>query len=543
MTFYVAEIDVYAPAIADSAPSPGHLTAPAAVPEYTVVPESYETVRASDKGYRTLPSDTPSVAVYPPLLAEAFAIDRSVNLDPASTTMAAAWGRIRLANPDGRYDAIGASRNADARAVRILRGAKVWDAARRIHIDPSYGDLIPLFSGLAQPWFLSETSLDIPIRDATYWLDRPLQSSIYGGAGGYDGSADVAGLPKPKTRGGTFSRPIQNVLPVLIDPVNRIYQYNDGPGTVVRLMEGADPTNILFQADTTNLYSGSTSSGSYRTDNSRGLFQLGATPFRSITADVTGEFPAAGAQTTLADIARHLLTEDAAIPAGNVATTTFTATASAYPYEAGVYFGPSQVTGVQAVGALLASAGWKLAPRRDGTLAVFVPRDVAGETPVAALTPATIVTCVPTPVPSTVTPPAGRIRVGYERNWNPGMTDISPAVLAMTSKSFLATQDRLATWLSADVSYRRPSDPPPVTGALLVQGDAQATADRLGALWGVRRRVLSVTVPIEVGLAREIGDVVNVRFPADDLRNGRNGLVVGEQFRSMDSTITLMVLL
>jgi hypothetical protein len=48
---------------------------------------------------------------------------------------------------------------------------------------------------------------------------------------------DLAGKRKPKTRGGTALNPVRNVTPTLIDPTNLIYQYSDGPGTVVNLYE------------------------------------------------------------------------------------------------------------------------------------------------------------------------------------------------------------------------------------------------------------------------------------------------------------------
>jgi hypothetical protein len=540
--FYAVEVDVYAPAIASSPATPGFLTLPALTFDDPVMLESYETVYASDQGYRTLPTDTPAVRVYPPVLAEAFAVDRAVDLDPTSRGMSAAWGRIRLANTDGRFDSLIAGRNADGRAVRIYAGDKVFDATRGIYIDPSNAALTTLFSGLAQNWFLSETSLDIPLRDATYWLERPLQTSIYGGTGGYDGSADVAGLPKPKTRGGTTGNPIQNVTPVLIDPTNRIYQYNDAAGTVVAIAEGGDKTNITFQSNVSNLYSGSTNAGQYRTDNSRGLFQLGSTPVRTITADVTGQFPSAGVQTSLADIARYLLEEDCAVPAVNIDTSSFTATAAAYSYLAGFYFNATPTTCLEAVGFVLQSAGWKLIPLRSGALGVWVPQVASGSSPVAVLDTTVAQQCTPVSPPRSVTPPPLRLRVAHARNWTPNLPDISSAITDMNRKSFLGTADRIATALNPDTSYRRPTDPAPIGGGLLVQADAQACADRLMALWGPRRRLYSMPVPVSVGIAREIGHQVTVQWPADDLRNGKPGVIVGEQFRSADENMTLVVL-
>lgn len=541
--FYAAEIETYAPAVSGTSSTPAHATHAHAVPSDPTAPEVVGLIRASDSGYRTRPTDTPAVAVFPARMAEAFAIDRRINLDPGGAGLSASWGRVSLSNARGIYDNIAGTQNSDGRPVRIYAGQRTLDASRGLFLDPPFASLTPLFQGVAQPWALSESTLDIPFRDATYWAERPLQSTVYAGTGGYDGGADILGLPKPKTRGGTASYPVRDVRPVLIDAANRIYQYTDAAGSVVALYEGGD-TNIPFSANTTNLYAGSTPAGQYRTDNSRGLFQLGSSPVRTITVDVTGEFPTAGAVSSLASIARYLLAEDMQMPAGNIATAAFSALAAAFPYPAGAYFGATPIAGTDALAYLLAGAGFKLVPLRSGALSIMALRDVSAAVPVAAIGPAEAASCTPLPLPASVSPPAYRIRVGYQRNYAPALVDVSPAVTSMTRKSFLANEYRYAGWAGGAVllAYRRPNDPDPIGGALLVPADAQAAADGIGALWGVRRRLYAVSCPATTALAREIGDVIRLTWPADDLRGGQNGVIVGEQFRSVDSTSTLLVL-
>jgi hypothetical protein len=542
--FYAVEIDTYVPAVGGAAAAAAHGTRAHGTPADPSSAEVYGTIRASDTGYRGRSTDSGGMRVFPPLLASAFAIDRRVDLDPVGTGSAVAWGSVSLANPNGQWDSVVASQNSDGRAVRIYSGRKAFDPARGIWTDPAFADLALAFSGLATPWALTEITLDVPLRGAEYWLTQPLQSALYGGTGGLDGGADLTGLPKPKTRGGTSGNPVQNVPAVLVDPTNRIYQYSDGPGMVVAVAEGGDQTNIVFQTDVSDLYTGSTTPGHYRTNNARGLFQLGSTPVRTITADVTGAFPVAGTQTTLAAIVRYLLTEDTKLPAGNLDTTSFAAIDSAYPYLAGLYFGPAPVAGLDAAGAALAGAGMKMVPLRTGALSVLPMEPPGTHTPVATFTTANTVSVTPIPLPANVSPPPFRFRVGYAQNYNPNTTDVSPAVTSMDRKSFLAAQFRYAGWSSGAVltQYRRPNDPAPLPGPLLVLADAQAVANRLGALWGVRRRLYSVVLPRDVAIAREFGDTVTLVHPLDDLRAGQPGVVVGEQIRSADATITLMVL-
>lgn len=74
--------------------------------------------------------------------------------------------------------------------------------------------------------------------------------------------------------------PAQRVPPskiVLLDPPNRVYRITDS-GLIVTMIQDGPNDALRFQADVPNLYLGRTNPGSYRTDRSRGLFQLGSAP-------------------------------------------------------------------------------------------------------------------------------------------------------------------------------------------------------------------------------------------------------------------------
>lgn len=541
--FYTAEVDVYLPAATVAVVTPGHGTSPHGVLPISVTAAS-GTIYASDIGYRTLSSDAGGVVPYPPVLEAAFAIDRRINLEPSAPAAGAAWGAISLDNTGGRFNAIAATQNSDGRGVRIATGAKTWDTARGLWLDLTKAINQPLFYGIAEPWTLGVDTLDIPLRDATYWLEKPVQSNLYDGSGTYGGSADMKGKPKPKTRGGTNSWPVCNVAPVLIDPANLIYQYSDGPGTVVRLYEGAD-LNITFQADTANLYVGATTAGKYRTDNSRGLFQLGSLAQRQITADVTGQFPTAGVVTTGAAIARYLLSEDGALPGGYLDTATFAAIDASYPYTSGIYIAPDDgIDAINAAAFMVAGWGGKIFPKRDGTLSIFAPRTPSGASGYyARLGTNTVVACTPASLPPILYPPPYRIRVGFQRAWAVQTSGLSPIAPA-SRQSFVAQAWRSDSASSAAIiaAYRRPNDPPIIESALLASTDISTIATDLMNTWGPRRRLYDVTVPVITGINLEIGNTVLLTYPLDDLRNGAPALIVGEQFRSQDSTITFQVL-
>jgi len=540
--FFAVELEAYVPGVSAAAER-GHDVKPRLYPyDLPQALESTETIRASDIGYRTLPSDA-TQAVYPQVLDTAFEYDRRVPLSPFASSTAAGWGTVRLFNPDGMWDSVARTRSTDGRVARVLQGYKVYDTTRGYESDPSYVTLVEVLRGVAQGWFLGDAGLEVPLRDATYWIERPLQANLYAGTGGYEGNSQMTGVSKPKTRGGNAGAPVKNVKPVLIDPTNRIWQYTDAAGGIVALYERGQ-TGITFSADTTNLYAGSTPAGQYRTDNSRGLFQLGSTPVGEITVDCWGSFPTMGSIVNPVTAAHALLRDDMALPANLVDTTNFTAVAALVNYTAGWHFPSQQIQGIEAVDVFLRSVNAKLVPGRNGTLKVVLLRAIpAGTQPVFTFTTATVSQLTPRRLEAPLDPPAYRWMVGHTRNHMIQTSDLGPLVTD-ARRQFLAQEWTQAGWSSSAIlqAYRRPSDPGTVPTALLSGPNAQLVADALGALWGTRRRLYDITVPYEVGYARDIGEIVGLEYPVDDLGSGRVGQIVGDQMRSGSDSITLQVL-
>ena len=510
--------------------------------------EDTQVVRASDMGYRTRAADAGGVVTYPATVASAFALNRSVPLPPASPTAWAA-ASVTLANLGRIYDNIGRTTNVDGRSVKVLTGQKAWDGSRGYDVDPSYAALGLAFAGIGMPWNLSEDALEIPVRDASYWLERPLQQNVYAGTGGREGTPSLKGVVKPMARGGGggHGEPIRNITPRLIDPVNRIYHCSDGPGWVNAVYEGGDP-QILGHSSVPDLYVGVTPAGYYRLEtSSTGLFfQLGSKPVRQITCDVQGYFPVAGDLWNVMDIALYLMIEHMAVPLSMLDWASFNAVRDACGYPRGGWHWDEPVSGVQAVERLVSSVGAKIVPLRDGRLRCVLLAAIApGTAPTATLTSVEILNMRPVPLGLPLEPPPYRWKVGYNHNFTVQRSDLDPDVTEQR-RQFLADEDSFATWASTAVlsAYRRPNDPAPFPTALSHEYFAQALADRLGALWGVMppRRVYDVDVPLDIGLPIELGDVVLLRYPIAELDAGALGRVVGEALRAGDSMTTLRVL-
>jgi hypothetical protein len=556
MIFYAAEISAFQAGTPTFTITFGHGTRPHGTLEQMSEGGASASVveRASDAGYRTWAGDGDPV-VYPPFLTNEFQIDRRFNLPPAQPAIAAAWGTLSLSNTNNQFSTLVRDWNNSGRPLTILYGTKTLESfsgtrtsaghtysARGLFLDPAYATLVPVFKGVQAPWVLSEDSLDVPLRDASWWLDRPYQPNQYQGTGTYQGTADMKGMPIPRTRGGFSGYPVRNVTPVLVDPVHLIYQYNDGTGTVANLYEGGALT-ITAQGNVSDLYTGSTTAGMYRTDNLRGLFQLGSTPAAAITADVTGAFPGFGTISNVVSIAEVLLSEDLGMPSAYIDSANFATVTGSYALIGGVHFDSTSArTGFDAMAMVLAGVGAKLYPGRDGKLRLMVLRAPSGS-PVFTFDRSNTISLVPRQLDAAIDPPPYRIRVGYNHNYTVQTSGLLGSATA-AQRAFVATADSFAASVSATIqtNYLRPNDMDPLITALLVPSDAQRIADELLALWAVRRRLYVVTVPVSLGLPRDLGEVVRLIWPVDNLAIGQIGIIVGETFNSLDSTIALSVL-
>lgn len=552
--FFVAEIEVYRPGQAFMAER-GWGARPRGAPAPPPGPlESTDVIRVSDRGYRTRATDTGGVVPYPGVLTSAFEVDRRMPLSPSSPAAAAGWGAVVLSNAGRRWDEIANSRNSDGRPVRILAGRKAWDATRGIELDPPRAALLEVFTGIGQPWGLGEAELSVPLRDAGYWLERPFQQATLAGTGGYEGTAEMAGRLKPRARGGTALLPIRDVGPVWIDRVNNVAQLSDAPGMVVAVSENGDPDQILPEpggAQVTDLLGGSASPGHYRwCSRPDGLFlQLGSISNGTVTCDVVGHFPGGEAVSTAAGIARRLLLDDLGLSPEMIDDGSFTGLDLATPWTAGDYWdGSAEVDGLSAVALFLGSLGAKLVPDRRGRLRAFPLRPIPADArPAAIYGTGEIVRCTPSPrlAQAGLSPQPYRWRVGYARA-NTLITSNLDEDASSERRAFLAEEYRYGSWASTAIAaaYRRPNDPAPVPTRLLDGGPAALLAEQLGALWSGPRapRLYEVELRTALALRHEIGDVLELSYPLDDLDAGRLGQIVGERFRSVDGTVLFEVL-
>ena len=118
--FHAVEMQIDLPASGVVVAAQAHGSRPrGARTQLTVVPASTETLRYSDHGYVS-----EAHVPYPPLVAEAFAIDRRLDLPPGDASSAETFGSITLNNPGGTLSNLVNSRVNDHLPVTILGGAR-----------------------------------------------------------------------------------------------------------------------------------------------------------------------------------------------------------------------------------------------------------------------------------------------------------------------------------------------------------------------------------------------------------------------------------
>lgn len=537
-TFRVVELDIVQPTFNKMQFLYGHGAsahgAPMA-PGYSL--ESTSTLRFSDTGFVS-DDGTP----YPPFVASAFSINRGLTLTADALGGALSAGSISLNNVGGPLNELLQNNINDHLPVRVSAGQKQWCPVRQIWTDPKAATLTPVFAGLGKGWQPDRTTVAIDLLDATYWLTTAMPVQIYRGTGKLDGDNNVVGRAMPRVRGS-----VRNITPTLIDSVNYVYQVSDGPAQISALYEGGH-TGIAFDSFVTDIYATPPAPGSYtvQTGTNGTWLRLGTKPVYSITADVLGQFPTGASPVNVLDILRQFLLEDLLLPAAYI-DPAWGPTSMLAPWPGGWFWdGSSNITGKQAATDLLSGLGITLTPTRGGTLLpmLLLSPDKGAEV-AAELTPDVITAIAADSLDSSLDPPTWRWRIGFQHNFTvqAAGASLSPQITPV-QQSFVAVADRAAVWYSADIKahWRMPNDPDVISTALARQDDAALIAKRHGALWGTRRKLWAVSLPQSYGYLFELGDFVGLQADAPGLQQRVVGVVVGEQIRATDQTVTLQIL-
>jgi hypothetical protein len=485
---------------------------------------SLATLYFSDRGYTSHPTDTPESLWYEGRLMAGFRVERRIigRDGIGGITRVASDGA--LVNDDGGLDTLRRDYSIEGRSARFYVG-RPTDAR---------ADFILVASGIIERVWTDLSSMRINFSDGVARLDRMVNQVTYSGSGVTEGGADLKGKYKPKCYGDA-----ENVSPPLVNNSLLIYQVNDGSVNDVTavydrgisLTKGSDYTSL------TDMETNAPSAGNYRVWKAGGYFRLGSTPAGTVTADVEGD-DAGGYITKTAEIVERILESQALFSAAEINETSFAQMNVDASAEVGIWIGTEGQTIEAVINSLLIGAGAFGGFSRLGEFTVgvvYAPPSLA----VASFTEEDIFEIERLPLPSSIEPIIWRAQVAYQRNYTV-QSDLAAGVTA-ARRSYATESQRTETLEDASVSSRYILAKEYAAESFYRdQADAVIEASRLIGLWGAPRSIFRVVVPIRA-IARDLGEVVNIKHPRHGLTNGVYARIIGHAIAGQMIELTVLV--
>ncbi|MFC3074861.1 hypothetical protein ACFOHH_17250 [Shinella pollutisoli] len=473
--------------------------------EYRIYAATEEWITGSDD----IPADQP----FSGALAQPLQFQRSIVGSDGFSGFVQGQGELVISNADGSYDFLPQFYALDGRDQQVRMG-RADLPFRQWHV---------VFTGTATDSHIDETDFRISLQDYGYKLDVPLQARTYGGGGGIDGGADLAGKRKPRCLGY-----VSNLTPVLVRAQAQLYQVNDGPVRAVTAVY-ANGAPLGFAGDYSSaqeLLAISIPEGRYATCLAEGLFRIRfLLDGEVITCDVEGDASGSGFAGTVGQVVRRILSLATVIadPDG-LYLPSFAAYDAAYGRDCGYYADQNSSATVSEVLSLLVGFGGYIGFRRNGKLQIARFASPAGP-PMMRFDDTHIRDIRREKLPSGLSPPPWRWRVGYGRNWTVQDSDVAGSVPA-ARRAFLKEEVRFAVAESNGVRTNHPfAQEREVGGYLRREADALAEAQALLAMHAAPASLYRLSLDAQpFGL--EIGDDVLVTFPRFDLAAGRLLVVV-----------------
>jgi hypothetical protein len=470
--------------------------------------------RYATEGYVTKPLDTPASTHYAPHVQIPANYSRRVRGEGGRADVGG--GEVVLANPDGALD--GLFDAVDGRSLRVLTVAP----------GAAYSTATLVLKATMEQAEYTWQRVRIRLRDRVAELaDKQVQTTKYAGTttSGTVKDAegrpeDIKGQPKPLVFGKAYSVPA-----VPADVFNKVYQVHDGAvsaiSSVTTYDQGVLLTNAGDVATLADVYAATIASGEYKTCLAEGYFRLGGSSSGIVTADVVqgataGDRTAAQIMLQLAELGRIT----------DVDTAAFTALDTTNSAELGLWIaGERDIASVMDEVAQSVGAWWGF--DRTGNLTCGRLEAPPGS-PAATYTTVEILDRGQRLERIAGEIPAYRVVLKYRRNWQPldgsevagSVTDEDRAALAQEYRTVVATDATVQTTHLLAREIERET--------LLVDATAaQTEADRLLALYKVRRDRYRVPVTASYATGRDLGDEVQIKVPRFGLTAGGNAIVLG----------------
>lgn len=469
-----------------------------------------EVLRFSDMGYTTTPSETPADTHFDARLKQPALVRRDM-FRPGTTygESQVGIGELVLANQDGELDAL-ADYGFDGQQLRLLVGEDT---------DP-YSAFAEALVGTMDSVEVTQRDFIIRVRDRQAELREPIQTLRYAGTGDLEGSGlDIKGRVKPLVYGKVF-----NAIPVTVNPNLFIYQVaSNAIADIPKVYDqGIELTQGTDYPDEATLLSTAPAAGEYR--RFEGYFRLGTRPVGLLTCDAVESTTAA--DNTVGKVLKRLALQ-VGVDAGDVDDDSIDDLDLANAAECELFIDADR-PGTECMDEVAASIGAYYGFDRFGVFRV----GRLGEpgTPVVTLDEINIIEIEKVSSRDTEQGiPVYRVNLDYQRNYTLQDQSTLAATVAESRLAELQLEYRkvVAEDLGVLNKHRLAPELNRITH-LIDATDAQDEADRLLALYSVRREVFDVKVRLDEGLINllDIGVTVEVDYYRFNL-NPKNFLVIG----------------
>lgn len=448
---------------------------------------SEESLFFSGEGFVTDPTDTPANTLFEPRLVEPISFSRSMfSSGRIGGLSVPGFGELILTNADGGLDDF-ATYAWDGRSVEV----RVGEAGAALEF------YFTIFSGQSRTVEFDDLFIRLILRDNQNDFDIDYPDALYAGTGGNEGSAELAGQPKPKCFG-----QVHNVDPVLVDAANYVYQVHDG---AIEAIDAVYDGGVALTITT-----------DYTVDLSNGRFTLVAAPTGIITADVQGAKPGGTYLTTVADIVQHLGENSAGLThPGDFDTASFTALNAANSAVVGIY-DRETTTLASVLDRLINSIGGFYGFDRAGKFQVGRV-ELATGTAAAEFDSTTIIEL--TRLASAV--PNHQVRVNFNRNYRVMSESDFGASITDAQRDALVRDFSVVTATDAAILTPYPNSSALIVDTMLATSAAASTeASRLLTLYKTQRdfyKILVKTQPYTL----KLNDVVKIIFNRYNLASGK----------------------
>jgi hypothetical protein len=455
-------------------------------------------LRFSDTGFISTPADSLANTNFDGSVSTGLQMTSTTPPTPEVSRRATIQvGNFALANVDGQLDSAVRNYSVDGRKVRTLLGLRA----------NGYDTYVPIFTGRMVQWDNNLSEVSIVVRDETYRLDKPMQTDIYDGSGGYSGGTDLAGRPRPMTFGQAL-----NISPPLANATLLIYQVHHRAIQSVDAVydRGAALTPGADYATYALLAAAVVSGGTYATCLAFGLIRLGSTPSGLITADIHGD-AAGGYIDTTGLIAKRIIKDFGALADTDLDLSSWSNFDTGLPGTIGWFQDASAINVSDALDQVFGHcAGWwgALSTGLIQCGRLSVP---TSDLYVLAIDENDDITLEILQPLSGTFPPRFRQRVGYQRIWTEQQdTDLAGAVTA-ARRAFLSQSFRVASSTDSSVqnAFLLATDPDPLQSLFYNQSDAATLADGLLTLYKSLRQTVRITIDLK-GLSARLSATVLV---------------------------------